>query len=149
MRRDAHGTAAIAFASLLLAMACATSPPPPSGSPSTAEAEPVTLEEAASGSEVTLAPGQELNLVFASNVTTGYQWELVQPAAAVLGVLDPGTYHESAGEGGQGPLAGRGGTSFRFRAVRSGTDTLQLVYRRPWEKEQPPARTFLLRIRVR
>jgi predicted secreted protein len=39
-------------------------------------------------------------------------------------------------------------TGFRFRAVRSGTDTLKLVYRRPWEKEQSPARTFLVHIRV-
>jgi inhibitor of cysteine peptidase len=110
----------------------------------------MTLEEAASGSEVTLVPGQELNLALASNVTTGYQWELAHPAAALLAVLDPGTYHESPAQVGERPLAGRGGmTSFRFRAVRSGMDTLHLVYRRPWEKEQPPARTFLVHIRVR
>ena len=137
-------------ATLLLVLACATTPPASSGSPSTVVAAPMTLIEAASGWEASLVPGQELNLTLASNVTTGYQWELAQPAAAVLEVLDPGTYHASSAQEGQGTLVGRGGvTSFRFRAIRSGTDTLRLVYRRPWEKEQPPARTFLVYLQVR
>ena len=80
-------------ATLLLVLACATTPPASSGSPSTGVAAPMTLIEAASGWEASLVPGQELNLTLASNVTTGYQWELAQPAAAVLEVLDPRQNH--------------------------------------------------------
>jgi predicted secreted protein len=87
---------------LLLLLACAAKPPPSSGSPPTAKGAPVTLEEVAHGSEVTLVPGQELNLTLASNITTGYQWELALPAAALLEVLDPGTYHASRNRKGRG-----------------------------------------------
>ena len=120
------------------ALGCATStpaPPPPR----------ITVSEP--GGQVTLAVGQELALQLEANVTTGYAWELVPPVPDVLTVTDPGTYRASTGSE---PRVGAGGTtSFVFRAAQPGKGVLQLVYRRPWERDVAPARTVRVDVDVR
>ena len=122
------------------ALGCATA-----GQPPPASARRITVSEP--GGSVTLSVGEELALQLEANVTTGYAWELASPVPDVLATTDPGTYHASSGSE---PRVGAGGTtSFLFRATRPGKGLLQLVYRRPWERELPPARTVRVEVDVR
>lgn len=123
------------------ALGCATPTPPPTEPPTprTMVSEP--------GGQVTLAVRQELGLQLQANVTTGYSWAVVPPLPDVLTVVDSGTYHAPT-DSDAGVGAG-GTTSFVFLAVRPGKGVLQLVYRRPWERDVTPARTVTVDVEVR
>lgn len=100
----------------------------------------VTLDDADDCSPLKLTQGQELVLTLPSNPTTGFRWELRNPAASVLKRLGPEVYSNSEEDSG---LVGSGGEStWRFRVAASGDDRLELVYRRPWEKDAEPAESF-------
>uniref|UniRef100_UPI0020B13008 protease inhibitor I42 family protein n=1 Tax=Pseudomonas aeruginosa TaxID=287 RepID=UPI0020B13008 len=61
--------------------------------------------------------------------------------------LGPEVYSNSEEDSG---LVGSGGEStWRFRVAASGDDRLELVYRRPWEKDAEPAESFSCAIQVR
>ena len=107
----------------------------------------VTLDDADDCSPLKLTQGQELVLTLPSNPTTGFRWELRNPAASVLKRLGPEVYSNSEEDSG---LVGSGGEStWRFRVAASGDDRLELVYRRPWEKDAEPAESFSCTIQVR
>ncbi|HBO2654502.1 TPA: protease inhibitor I42 family protein, partial [Pseudomonas aeruginosa] len=107
----------------------------------------VTLDDADDCSPLKLTQGQELVLTLPSNPTTGFRWELRNPAASVLKRLGPEVYSNSEEDSG---LVGSGGEStWRFRVAASGDDRLELVYRRPWEKDAEPAESFSCAIQVR
>ncbi|MER1025838.1 protease inhibitor I42 family protein [Pseudomonas aeruginosa] len=107
----------------------------------------VTLDDADDCSPLKLTQGQELVLTLPSNPTTGFRWELHNPAASVLKRLGPEVYSNSEEDSG---LVGSGGEStWRFRVAASGDDRLELVYRRPWEKDAEPAESFSCAIQVR
>ncbi|WP_132913410.1 protease inhibitor I42 family protein [Pseudomonas aeruginosa] len=95
----------------------------------------VTLDDADDCSPLKLTQGQELVLTLPSNPTTGFRWELRNPAASVLKRLGPEVYSNSEEDSG---LVGSGGD-----------DRLELVYRRPWEKDAEPAESFSCAIQVR
>jgi inhibitor of cysteine peptidase len=48
-----------------------------------------------------------------------------------------------------GTIGGGGAHEWNFRAVGKGTGTLSLGYRRPWEKDAAPAKTFTLTMVVK
>ena len=102
----------------------------------------VQVDQSSNNKEVNLAAGQTLEIALAENPTTGFRWELKAaggPACAARGdTLDA-------------PAAGVGKSStrrWRFEAVGKGTGTIELVYRRAWEQDKPPAETFRLTVRV-
>ncbi|MCV6339718.1 protease inhibitor I42 family protein, partial [Pseudomonas aeruginosa] len=73
----------------------------------------VTLDDADDCSPLKLTQGQELVLTLPSNPTTGFRWELRNPAASVLKRLGPEVYSNSEEDSG---LVGSGGEStWRFR----------------------------------
>ena len=106
---------------------------------------PVMLNGKADGKRVELARGQELVLSLEENPTTGFRWEVVQRAAAVIEIVGEGRYAAAS----TGRVGSGGTTTWRFRATRTGSDTLRLVYRRSWEKDQPPAESFSCTVNVR
>ena len=103
----------------------------------------IQVDRSDNGREVTIAVGEIVEISLAENPTTGFRWDLeVKPDPAC-------TLVRSAFEPATGP-PGKGGTRrWRFRAVRSGTGEVVLEYRRPWERDAPPRRTFKLSLRVR
>ena len=107
----------------------------------------VTLDDADDCSPLKLTQGQELVLTLPSNPTTGFRWELRNPAASVLKRLGPEVYSNSkqfrglGGGGAQPPC--------NYRVAPWGDDRLELVYRRPWEKDAEPAESFSCAIQVR
>ncbi|MBD9679792.1 protease inhibitor I42 family protein [Pseudomonas sp. PDM18] len=106
----------------------------------------VTLEDAADCKPLKLHTGQELVLILPSNPTTGFRWEMRNAANGLLRALGPEVYSNPEDAG----LVGSAGEStWRFRVTAPGEDTLELAYRRPWEAEVAPAKTFICPISVK
>ena len=105
---------------------------------------PVKLTETDAGSTVEMNVGDMLQVTLEGNPTTGYDWEMASGDAAVLEQLGASTYKADS------DLMGAGGqVTLRFKAVAAGQTTLQLVYHRPWETDEPPAQTFEVTVIVK
>lgn len=111
-------------------------------------AAPMSLSDKDNGKQVTLAIGQELTLVLESNVTTGFTWEVTGLNASLLEPIGAPEY--KAPQSGSAPVVGAGGTQiFRFKAKASGQAELKLIYHRTFEKDVPPAKTFLITLSIK
>lgn len=89
--------------------------------------------------------GQTLKLVFEANATTGYLWELAdQDNKGVVTQVGKFRYvHKERG------LVGSGGLQiFRCEGTKRGKAKLVFEYRRPWEKNVPPAERYVVRVIV-
>ena len=99
------------------------------------------------GKQIQLKPGQALLVRLESNITTGYSWAIASLDGDALRSSGEPEYEAPAG--GTNQRVGAGGSQvFRFQAASAGTATLQLAYRRPWEKDTPPVRTYHLTVVV-
>jgi inhibitor of cysteine peptidase len=94
------------------------------------------------GREVTLAVGGAVELSLAENRTTGYHWELKESAEPICELVKD-EFEPSSGPPGSG-----GVHRWRFEAVKPGSGKIRLQYRRPWEKNTAPARTYEVSVRV-
>jgi len=123
---------------LILTMKC-------DGAGERAMAQELKLTADNNNQAVSLALGGALSVTLDSNATTGFSWQLVADGAPVLTlrghdyVLEPSA-QERTGAGGQ--------EVWRFQAAAAGAAELRLEYRRPWEKDQPPATVYLLHVTV-
>jgi inhibitor of cysteine peptidase len=82
-----------------------------------------------------VAQGEQLTITLDANPTTGFQWQLAAPLDEKVITL-VGNEHQRAGTAG----IGAGGTDvWTFKAVGTGSATIVLEYRRPWEKDVPAA----------
>jgi len=98
--------------------------------------------EAVHGQTLDLALGETLSLHLPENRSTGYRWTISSAGEPAIVVLSD-TY-----EAVPGPPGRPGVHVWQLRAVRLGEGRFELAYRRPWEGEQPPARSFSLVLRV-
>jgi len=106
------------------------------GATSPSEPEP-------SSETIEVTVGQDFVLSLESNPTTGYSWELTGPLPAWLELIGS----EYIPTPTDPPMVGSGGVEeWTFRANDAGTATITFEYRRPWEKDQPPAerKTFVI-----
>ncbi len=104
---------------------------------------PITLSEADSGKTVELNKGDTLVITLVGNITTGYNWEMLQDPAILRQVAGPQVTPDSKALGAPGKIA------LRFEAVKTGQASLELVYRRSWETGVPPQKTFEVTIVVK
>jgi inhibitor of cysteine peptidase len=107
-----------------------------------AQNDVVSSDPTANGKAVNLTVGQTLEFQLAENRTTGYRWS-VSSDGAPAGALIENSFGTEAGPPGRGR-----GHPWRFKAIRPGDGTIELVDRRPWEQDRPPARTFPLHVHV-
>jgi len=110
---------------------------------------PVTVEDASgkksTSGQLDVVVGREFSLTLASNVTTGYQWELAEPLDEAIVKLVGSRYQAPKTN-----LVGAGGQEvWTFRAVGRGQTKIKLKYVRPWEKDTPPAETASYTVSVR
>jgi inhibitor of cysteine peptidase len=100
----------------------------------------VTLEEPDNGSQIFLTQGERLFVKLPSSPTTGYGWTVARNAVSVLQPVGDPRF-----EAPEKALPGASGYQiFEFRIVAGGASSLAMVYRRPFEKDQPPARTWAI-----
>lgn len=134
---------------LLLLMCLATSiaqaqQSAPSAKAKTSSSD-VTLTERDNGTDADLTIGSTLIVKLPANPSTGYTWTVVGEPSPLK--LQKTSFHHGAAKGN---MAGASGTShFHFSASSAGMATLTLVYRRSWEYNVAPIKTFTVRVNVR
>jgi inhibitor of cysteine peptidase len=107
---------------------------------------PVVVTDDAQGSTPVLRSGQGLEVRLPGNPSTGFRWEFSLGSQGVL--RQDGEPRFERGDSPPG-VVGAGGTEvFRFVPVGAGVQDLSFAYRRPWEKDVPPARTLAFRVSV-
>ena len=109
------------------------------------EAKPVTVTDKDNDGKVSLTKGQELVVRLEIRTGTGFTWEVSPVEGKRLEQLGKPALERGSGGRAGGPAF----QVFRFKAVRAGTTTLELNYRRPFEKNAKPARTFKIKVTVK
>ena len=95
---------------------------------------PVTRIPSANG-PLDISKGDPLTISLDANPTTGFEWQLAAPLDDKVLKLIAHDFHPSATA-----RVGAGGTDvWTFKAIGTGSTTITLEYRRPWEKDVPPA----------
>ncbi len=94
------------------------------------------------GRELTLGMGEVAELSLSENRITGYHWELNEAADAVCELV------KDEFEAAKGPPGSGGMHHWRFEAIKPGSGKIELQYRRPWEDDAAPARTYQVSVKV-
>jgi predicted secreted protein len=96
------------------------------------------LELPDSGSDIFLAQGDQIQVRLPSTPSTGFSWAIAGNSPTVLRPMGEPKFDPPAKAS-----AGAAGTqTFEFRVVGGGGTFLELVYRRPSEKDVAPARRW-------
>jgi inhibitor of cysteine peptidase len=117
--------------------------PTPTPTPSSTPAA-LNVDDSYSGGQVELSVGQLLVVTLNSNPSTGYSWSLAQNSDSSV-LTEIGNEYIAP----QTTLVGAGGKEeWTFKALKKGTSSISMEYRRPWETGTPPAETFSLTVVV-
>jgi inhibitor of cysteine peptidase len=93
---------------------------------------------------VTVHAGERFVVRLDANPTTGFGWRLATPPDPSVATPAGSEYVPAPGD-----LVGSGGEeTWRFDAVAPGHTRIVLEYVRPWEHDQPPARTHAVDVTV-
>jgi len=103
-----------------------------------------SITAADAGSQVALRVGESCDVVLVGNPTTGFQWEVARLDTSIVKQVGDAAYEPASSAIGAG-----GHFTFHFRAVGLGQTPVQLVYRRSFEKNAPPAQTFEIQVVVK
>ena len=107
----------------------------------------IQADDSFNGREVTLQVGDNLKVSLSENASTGYRWSIPPEVKSKLApVLRETGETVDAADGTPGKSGVR---HLDFEALAAGTAALEIQYRRSWEQDKPPARTFTLRVTVR
>jgi inhibitor of cysteine peptidase len=104
----------------------------------------VTATDQDNGKDVDLASNQTLVVKLASNPSTGYKWTVEGDPSPLK--LQRDSYRKNTKSSAMGAP---GMQILQFSAGGSGMANLKLNYHRSFEYNQPPAKTFTLRVNVR
>ena len=133
----------VAGIGMLLALVWAAWPGATAAATDTKHAKSVlTVTEAQNGTDVDLASGQMLQVKLKSVAGTGYAWTLSGDPAPLK--LTKTSTQRSKNTPGASQFS-----VFQLSANSSGLATVTFVYRRSWEYNVPPVRTFSVRVNVR
>jgi inhibitor of cysteine peptidase len=116
-----------------------------SGTASQPATPQVTLTEQDAGKSVDVSVGEKIVVQLPSNPTTGYQWSVLgDPAPLKFVKSEYAADAQTAGRVGAGGMQ-----TLKFTAKSLGKVELKLGYRRPWEKDVAPAKTFAATVVVK
>jgi predicted secreted protein len=102
---------------------------------------PVTVTESQNGTTTTIAKGQSLEIRLPAQAGTGYSWALASQTGPLELVRSDLTPAPDRPGGPQTQL-------FVLQSTNTGRGDIVINYSRPWEKDKPPARTFVLHVVV-
>jgi len=132
------GLMAVSWLVLLLLMFVSTS----QQSVSAKDTQVVTATQDQKSAEASVTTNHELQVRLPSQPGTGFSWQLLRTPSLV----------KLKGQSTEPPDKSRPGAwqmqMFRFQAGTPGSETLQFGYRRLWEKDTPPAKTFSLVVTI-
>jgi inhibitor of cysteine peptidase len=145
------------FLALAFALACAcnnSENPPPNNVPSSTTTAPAAPQTAPTGGEkvltidddgkaVTIARGAPLTVKLAAQGGTGFAWDIVKVDAAVLVAQGERTSEVPSNAPGGGRM-----DVFHFTGAAPGTTSLELAFRRGFDKDAPPVRGFKVQVTV-
>ena len=138
MRRTFQGI--LAF--ILLASICVGA-----GTACSESSDVVNVDSSDSGKQVELSVGQSLVVTLDSNASTGYSWSLTENSDETV-LSNTGNKYINPPQT-TPPIVGAPGVEeWTFKALKKGTSTISLGYRRPWEST-PPVETFDLTVVVK
>jgi predicted secreted protein len=103
---------------------------------------PMTVTESQNGTTTTITKDQTLEIRLPAQAGTGYSWALANPTAPLKLVRSDTPSAANRPGGPQTQL-------FVLQPTNTGTGDVVINYSRPWEKDKPPARTFVLHVVVR
>jgi len=110
-----------------------------------AAASDVFITKADDGKTIQAIVGQTIEVSLPSNPTTGYEW-LIRGNPALLTFITSEFVADAQGQ----KRIGAGGTQkLRFEASAAGNVAIVLDYKRPWEKDKAPAKTFTVAVEVK
>ena len=103
------------------------------------------IKDVDNGKQITIRSGDVATVTLVSNPTTGYSWQVMEVDNTIL--VQDGNPEYKGAQGSEGLVGASGTETFRFKAVGTGTTTLELGYMRPWESV-PPIETFNIQVVV-
>jgi predicted secreted protein len=141
---DATTTATLDATTTTTATATATAPTADANATDKASGGALTIDESQAGKIIEVAKGQKLTVSLRWKPSSGYDWAVTKsppalgtPDAAVVSAGDvPGAY---------------GQRRFTFTskdALPPGEHAVEFAYRRDFEKDKPPAKTFSFKVRA-
>jgi inhibitor of cysteine peptidase len=148
-------TVGLLFAAAGLAASCSDAADDETPATPTQPAQPtqpafpgeVQITDSDDGATVQLADGGTLIVALPSNPTTGYSWSVSERSSPQLELQGEPRFVPA---GSTTPVVGAGGTEvFTFEAVDTGTATLTLEYRRPFEPGAAPEDTYSVTVEIR
>ena len=101
-------------------------------------------DETNDGRTVKIPSGDLLEITLAENPTTGFRWQFVDYGTPACALLEDAYDSKGANAPGQS-----GVHRWKFRAAQPGVGKIELIYRRAWEQDVPPGRSFRLKVEVR
>lgn len=100
--------------------------------------------------KATLAHGEVLVVKLPAKLGTGYGWQLAKHSKCHLKRDGEPKVEDIPTEGDEKTrIGGAQYQVFRFRPGEPGLDVLELEYRRPFETDTPPRKTYKLEVTVR
>ncbi len=100
------------------------------------------LAESDRGKKIELQTGESITVVLTGNPSTGFDWSVVEMNPDILN-LEERQFQPAS------PFVGSGGqVRLHFCAVGSGRTRLKLHYRRSWETEKRPLRTWYVTLHI-
>jgi inhibitor of cysteine peptidase len=90
-----------------------------------------------SGKTIEMRVGGSILVELPGNPSTGYMWEVSSMDRLVLQKIGDHKFSTNSNV-----IGAPGKVSMRFRVIGPGRTNLALAYRRPWEKNVPPAKAF-------
>jgi inhibitor of cysteine peptidase len=115
--------------------------------PAEAGEKVIALDESSDGKTVAAAVPQKIAVALKGNPTTGFGWFLGKIDGEA--VVQEGKIEYVASPKPPGMVGGGGVFVATFKAAAAGKATVTLEYKRPWEKDKPPAKTFTITIEIK
>jgi inhibitor of cysteine peptidase len=118
---------------------------PSASSPEKTVSHTVSISDEDNGKDVDLISGGTLIVKLKSNPSTGYSWAVAGDPSPLK--LQKTSYRKNTAS--SKAVGAPGVQVFQFSANSAGMAVLNLIYRRSWEYNVPPAKKFSVRVNVR
>ena len=97
-----------------------------------------------SGQTINIDINQKFIIALDSNPTTGYSWQASYDESTLELV---GKSYEMGEKAKQGAVGAGGVEYFQFKALKTGTTEITLIYKRPWEEQAINQKIFTVNIK--